>query len=244
MHGSLYAVVVPRSASTESVPHAHDTNRRRTPTSKPPRQRCKAPRRSIRRIGPRSTIRSNSRSRSCSIGSRRPNAPRSCSTTSSGSRSPRSAVTTRAAWRGRTGATAAPDRSDPPPRHRDRRPSTPRRTRGRRTVHRRVQGRRPQPAHGDTRSRHRRRCKVLLGFGPLPAAVGRPMITQRLLGLFGPASNAVLVPVSLEREAGFVAFMHRRVAVVRLREIDGLIHHIHAVVIPPTDAASPASETT
>ena len=75
---------------------------------------------------------------------------------------------------------------------------------------------------------------TLFGFGALPVVVGRPAIAQRLLGLFGPQTDAVLVPVSVEREAGVIAFLHRRLAaVVRLHEVDGSILHIHAVVFPP-----------
>jgi RNA polymerase sigma-70 factor, ECF subfamily len=76
---------------------------------------------------------------------------------------------------------------------------------------------------------------TLLGFGPLVRAEGRPAIAQRLLGLFGPGTDAVLVPVTLEHEAGLVAFVHGRMAaIVRLTESGGLIRHIHSVVIPPT----------
>jgi RNA polymerase sigma-70 factor (ECF subfamily) len=75
---------------------------------------------------------------------------------------------------------------------------------------------------------------TLLGFGPLPSALGRPAIAQRLLGLFGPQTDAVLVPVAVEHDAGVIALVHRRLAaVVRLHEVDGFILHIHAVVFPP-----------
>ena len=75
---------------------------------------------------------------------------------------------------------------------------------------------------------------TLFGFGPLPSATGRPAIAQRLLGLFGPQADALLVPVSVEHDAGVIALVHRRLAaVVRLHEVDGAIVHIHAVVFPP-----------
>jgi RNA polymerase sigma-70 factor (ECF subfamily) len=73
---------------------------------------------------------------------------------------------------------------------------------------------------------------TLLGFGPLPGAEGRPAIARTLLGLFGPSTDAVLVPVSVECDGGMIAFVHHRLAIVRFTEADGLIRHIHAVVVP------------
>ncbi len=74
----------------------------------------------------------------------------------------------------------------------------------------------------------------LFGFGPLLASEGRPVIAQRLLGLFGPGTDSALIPMTVERQPGVIAFVHRRVAaVVRFDERDGLIRDIHALVLPP-----------
>ena len=53
---------------------------------------------------------------------------------------------------------------------------------------------------------------TIFGFGPLLTSVGRPVIAQRLLGLFGPGTESALIPFTLERPPGVVAFVHRRVA--------------------------------
>jgi RNA polymerase sigma-70 factor (ECF subfamily) len=75
---------------------------------------------------------------------------------------------------------------------------------------------------------------TIFGFGPLLASVGRPLIAQRLLGLFGPGTDTALIPIEVERRAGVIAFAHRRVAaVVRFETEAGLIRDIHALVLPP-----------
>jgi RNA polymerase sigma-70 factor (ECF subfamily) len=75
----------------------------------------------------------------------------------------------------------------------------------------------------------------LLGFGPIVDASGRPTVAQRLVGLFGPGTGAHLVPVSVEGEAGVVAYLHGRLAaLVRLQTENGLIRHMRAWVLPPT----------
>jgi RNA polymerase sigma-70 factor (ECF subfamily) len=75
---------------------------------------------------------------------------------------------------------------------------------------------------------------TIFGFGPLLASEGRPVIAQRLLGLFGPNTESVLIPLTVERQPGVVAFVHRRVAaVVRFETEDGLIRDIRALVLPP-----------
>jgi RNA polymerase sigma-70 factor (ECF subfamily) len=76
---------------------------------------------------------------------------------------------------------------------------------------------------------------TIFGFGPLLTSVGRPVIAQRLLGLFGPGTDSALIPVTVERQPGVIAFVHRRVAaVVRLEAEDGLIRDIRALVLPPS----------
>jgi RNA polymerase sigma-70 factor (ECF subfamily) len=75
---------------------------------------------------------------------------------------------------------------------------------------------------------------TLFGFGPLLASQGRPVIAQRLLGLFGPDTDSALIPMTMERQPGVIAFVHRRVAaVVRFETANGLISDIRALVLPP-----------
>jgi RNA polymerase sigma-70 factor, ECF subfamily len=75
---------------------------------------------------------------------------------------------------------------------------------------------------------------VLLGRGPIVHAEGRPAVAQRLLGLFGPGTDTMLVPVAVERQPGVVAFIRGRVAaVILLDEANGLIHHIHSFIRAP-----------
>jgi RNA polymerase sigma-70 factor (ECF subfamily) len=75
---------------------------------------------------------------------------------------------------------------------------------------------------------------TVFGFGPLLASEGRPVIAQRLLGLFGPGTDTALIPMTVERQPGVIAFAHRRVAaVVRFETRNGLIHDIRALVLPP-----------
>jgi RNA polymerase sigma-70 factor (ECF subfamily) len=75
---------------------------------------------------------------------------------------------------------------------------------------------------------------TLFGFGSLLTSSGRPVIAQRLLGLFGPGTDSVLIPINLERLPGVIAFVHRRVAaVVRFETDAGRICDIRALVLPP-----------
>ena len=75
---------------------------------------------------------------------------------------------------------------------------------------------------------------TIFGFGPLLTSAGRPVIAQRLLGLFGPGTESVLIPMTVERQPGVIAFVHRRVAaVVRFETENGLIRDIRALVLPP-----------
>ena len=76
---------------------------------------------------------------------------------------------------------------------------------------------------------------TIFGFGPLLTSAGRPVIAQRLLGLFGPGTETVLIPMTVERQPGVIAFVHRRVAaVVRFETEDDLIRDIRALVLPPS----------
>ena len=72
---------------------------------------------------------------------------------------------------------------------------------------------------------------TLEGHGPFLRLVGRSAVAARILQLFGPNSSRLLVPVPIEGTAGVVAFDHGRVlAVFRLDERNGVIHHFEGVV--------------
>lgn len=74
----------------------------------------------------------------------------------------------------------------------------------------------------------------LIGFGTVADETGRPRVSQRLLGLFGPGTDTRLVPVSVEGEAGLVTYVDGRVAaLVRLTLEAGAIRHIRSYVLPP-----------
>ncbi len=76
---------------------------------------------------------------------------------------------------------------------------------------------------------------TLVGHGPLVTVTGRPDVAQRLLGLFGPATDAMLLPFPLERGPGFIAFAHGRLAALVQLDLEaGVIHHIRSFVFPPT----------
>jgi len=76
---------------------------------------------------------------------------------------------------------------------------------------------------------------TIFGFGRLLTSVGRPVIAQRLLGLFGPGTQSALVPVTVERQPGVIVFVGGRVAaVVQFEAADGLIRDIRALILPPS----------
>ena len=106
--------------------------------------------------------------------------------------------------------------------------------RRRRAVHRGVRRRRHRRAHGGARSRRRRACRAAR-LRTVADATGRPAVAQRLIGLFGPDSGSHLVPVTVEGEAGVVAYVRGRLAaLVRLQTDNGVIRHMRAWVLPPT----------
>jgi RNA polymerase sigma-70 factor (ECF subfamily) len=83
---------------------------------------------------------------------------------------------------------------------------------------------------------------TIFGFGPLLASEGRPVIAQRLLGLFGPGTDTALIPMTVERQPGVIAFAHRRVAaVIRFETEGGLIRDIRALVLPPAQSEGAAA---
>jgi RNA polymerase sigma-70 factor, ECF subfamily len=79
----------------------------------------------------------------------------------------------------------------------------------------------------------------LVGTGTMVDVTGRPAVAQRLIGLFGPESDAMLVPVFVEGEGAVVAYAHGRVAgLVRIEHEGGLIRHLQAYVLPPASRPS------
>ncbi|MEY2570230.1 MAG: polymerase sigma-70 factor, subfamily [Acidimicrobiaceae bacterium] len=75
----------------------------------------------------------------------------------------------------------------------------------------------------------------LFGFGPIADVEGRPAVAQRLIGMFGPGTDTMLVPVAVELEAAVIAFAHGRVAaVVQFEQAGGRILHMRSLVLPPT----------
>jgi RNA polymerase sigma-70 factor (ECF subfamily) len=73
-----------------------------------------------------------------------------------------------------------------------------------------------------------------VGTGAIVDVVGRPAVAQRIIGHFGPGSDTVLVPVSVEGEPAVVAYTHGRVAgLLQFEQEGGLIRHFQAYVLPP-----------
>ncbi len=76
---------------------------------------------------------------------------------------------------------------------------------------------------------------TLVGHGPLVSVRGRPEVAQRLLGLFGPTTDTMMLPFEIEGTPAFIAIAHGRLAAVsRLDVEDGLVHHIASFVFPPS----------
>src|SRR5262249_13751339 len=79
----------------------------------------------------------------------------------------------------------------------------------------------------------------LVGTGTMIDVTGRPTVAQRLVGLFGPGSDTVMMPGSVGGGAAVAASARGRVAgLVRLVHEGGLIRHLQAYVLPP--AARPS----
>ena len=75
---------------------------------------------------------------------------------------------------------------------------------------------------------------VLLGHGPILELSGRQRVATRILNLFGPGTDTVMVPIGVESDEGILGIAHGRIAaVVRLHEQAGLIHTIHSYIQPP-----------
>jgi RNA polymerase sigma-70 factor (ECF subfamily) len=75
----------------------------------------------------------------------------------------------------------------------------------------------------------------LIGFGTVADLTGRPAVAQRLIGMCGPGTGVVMVPVSIEDEPGVVAYSHGRLAaVIRFRYQQGFVSHLRSFVVPPS----------
>jgi RNA polymerase sigma-70 factor (ECF subfamily) len=75
----------------------------------------------------------------------------------------------------------------------------------------------------------------LFGYGTIADVTGRPAVAQRLIGMFGPGTDTLLVPIALERDPAVIALAHGRVAaLVQLDQADGRIRHMRSIVLPPT----------
>jgi RNA polymerase sigma-70 factor (ECF subfamily) len=75
---------------------------------------------------------------------------------------------------------------------------------------------------------------TMFGYGPLLQVEGRTEVAERILRLFGPATEGLLVPLLIEEQPGVVAFAAGRLmAVLRFEETGGVIGHLDAFVVPP-----------
>ncbi len=75
---------------------------------------------------------------------------------------------------------------------------------------------------------------TLLGRGPIVESNGAEEVAGRLLVLFGPRTDSVLVPIPLDGAQGLIAFRWGRVvALIELDVVDDRVHHIHSHVQPP-----------
>ena len=78
---------------------------------------------------------------------------------------------------------------------------------------------------------------VLEGRGPFVRVEGRDAVAKRVLQLFGPGTAWSLIPVPFEESPGIVAVHDgRSVAMFRLDERDGVVHHFHGFVRRPPSA--------
>jgi RNA polymerase sigma-70 factor (ECF subfamily) len=75
---------------------------------------------------------------------------------------------------------------------------------------------------------------TLLGHGPLVELSGRPAVAERLLGMFGPHSDMVLVAVPVGDSASIIAFRGGQVVAVLQIEVEhDVVHHISSFVRAP-----------
>jgi RNA polymerase sigma-70 factor (ECF subfamily) len=75
----------------------------------------------------------------------------------------------------------------------------------------------------------------LIGFGTIAEQAGRADVARQLIGLFGPETDTLLVPVTVEGDAGFVAYLRGQLAAVVRIEHDGhAIRRFRAFVLAPS----------
>jgi RNA polymerase sigma-70 factor (ECF subfamily) len=75
---------------------------------------------------------------------------------------------------------------------------------------------------------------ALLGDGPIIVSRGAADVARRAMGLFGPGSRRTLVAVPVDGGPGLVAFEGDRVvAVIKVDERAGRVHHLEAFVRNP-----------
>lgn len=75
---------------------------------------------------------------------------------------------------------------------------------------------------------------TMLGRGPLGGFEGAHGVATGAMVFVGPESGATLLPFPLEGKPGILAIVHGRVqSIIRFDQAGGIIHHIHAFVIPP-----------
>jgi RNA polymerase sigma-70 factor (ECF subfamily) len=75
---------------------------------------------------------------------------------------------------------------------------------------------------------------TFLGRGTIIEAQGADEVAARIVVLFGPRTDSVLVPIPLDETQGLVAFRWGRVvALIELHVEGGRVHHIHSHVRPP-----------
>jgi RNA polymerase sigma-70 factor (ECF subfamily) len=73
----------------------------------------------------------------------------------------------------------------------------------------------------------------LIGFGPIADESGRAAVAQRLIALFGPGTDRVLVPVAIEDGIAVVALDGGRVVALTRLDHDGeVIRHLRSWVLP------------
>jgi RNA polymerase sigma-70 factor, ECF subfamily len=74
---------------------------------------------------------------------------------------------------------------------------------------------------------------TVIGWPPLPAVQGVEAVAQRILDFFGPGAGVIMEPFAVEGRLGIVARRGRQViAVLRLDEREGRIHHVRAIAWP------------
>jgi RNA polymerase sigma-70 factor (ECF subfamily) len=75
----------------------------------------------------------------------------------------------------------------------------------------------------------------LIGGGVLSDLSGRDAVAQRLLGLCGPGSGTLMIPVDIEGEAAVISYTYGRfTGIVQFEHEDGRIKHMRSFVMLPS----------